>query len=143
MILGMPPTRSVDEPISTTSPEYRAVSVRLRRARHHTCAALRIATEVSAAAILVDTVPPIALLLADRGEAARAVELYALALRYPGIANSRFCDDVAGRHIATTAETLPPDVVAAAQERGRARDLEATVRELLAELEDQQGSGAR
>jgi hypothetical protein len=29
---------------------------------------------------------------------------------------------------------LPPDVVAAAQERGRARDLEATVAELLVEL---------
>jgi hypothetical protein len=32
------------------------------------------------------------------------------------------------------AATLPPEVIAAAQERDRARDLEATVAELLAEL---------
>lgn len=37
----------------------------------------------------------------------------------------------------TVAATLPPDVVAAAQERGRARDLDATVAELLVELENQ------
>jgi len=33
------------------------------------------------------------------------------------------------------AATLPPEVVKAARERGRTRDLEATVKELLAELE--------
>jgi hypothetical protein len=33
------------------------------------------------------------------------------------------------------AEELPPDVVAAARERGRARDLAATVEELWGELE--------
>jgi hypothetical protein len=32
---------------------------------------------------------------------------------------------VVGRHIAAVAASLPPEVVAAAQERGRARDLEA------------------
>ena len=64
----------------------------------------------------------------------QAVELYALASRYPFVANSRWFEDVAGRHIAAVAATLPPDVVTAAQERGRARDLEATVAELLVEL---------
>jgi hypothetical protein len=33
-------------------------------------------------------------------------------------------------------ELLPPDVVAAAQERGRARDLWATAEELLQELSE-------
>jgi hypothetical protein len=42
--------------------------------------------------------------------------------------------NVAGRHIAAAAAALPPDVVAAAQERGRAGDLWATVQELLAQL---------
>ena len=37
--------------------------------------------------------------------------------------------------IPAVAETLPPDVVAAAQERGRAQDLETVVAELLIELE--------
>jgi hypothetical protein len=62
------------------------------------------------------------------------VQFYALASRYPLVANSCLSEDVAGRHIAAVAATLPPDVVAAAQERGRARDLEATVEELLVEL---------
>jgi hypothetical protein len=46
--------------------------------------------------------------------------------------NSRWFEDVAGRRIAAAAETLPPEVVAVAQERGQARDTAATVAELLA-----------
>jgi tetratricopeptide (TPR) repeat protein len=83
------------------------------------------------------TLSAMALLLADQGEKERAVELYALASRYPFVANSRWFEDVAGQHIAAIAATLPPEVVTAAQERGRARDLDATVAELLAELEEQ------
>jgi hypothetical protein len=51
------------------------------------------------------------------------------------VANSRWYEDVAGNSIAAAAATLPPKVVAAARERGRARDLEATARELLDELQ--------
>ena len=82
--------------------------------------------------------PGIALLLADRGEVKRAVEICALASRYLLVANSRWFEDVAGKHIAAAAAAMPPEVVAAAQERGRARDLDATVAELLVELEGQQ-----
>jgi hypothetical protein len=74
------------------------------------------------------------LLLADRGQAERAVELYALASRYPIVANSRWFEDVAGRHLAAVAAALPAEVCQAAQARGWARDLWATARELLAEL---------
>ena len=81
--------------------------------------------------------PAVALLLADLSEKKRAVELYALASRYPLVANSRWVEDVAGRHIAAAAATLPPKVAAAAQARGRARDLDATVKELLAKLEEE------
>jgi hypothetical protein len=35
---------------------------------------------------------------------------YRLASRYPFVANSRWFEDVAGKHIAATAETLPPEV---------------------------------
>jgi hypothetical protein len=79
--------------------------------------------------------PATALLLADQGEKEWAVELYALASRYPIVANSKWYEDIVGKHIEAIAATLPPDVVAAAQERGRARDLDATVAELLVELE--------
>ena len=69
------------------------------------------------------------------GERERAVEVYALASRHPFVANSRWFYDVFGRHIEALAATLPPEVAEAARERGRARDLEATVKELLVELE--------
>lgn len=81
------------------------------------------------------TLPAAALLLADLGEHERAVEIYALASRYPFVANSRWFELVFGRHIEAVADTLSPEVVAAARERGRARDLYATAKELVAELE--------
>jgi hypothetical protein len=83
---------------------------------------------------LVGALPLAVLLSADQSEIERAVELYALAPRHPYVANSHWFEDVAGRHIAAVAERLPPEVVAAAQERGKARDLWATAGELLAEL---------
>jgi len=64
-----------------------------------------------------------------------AVELYALAARYPCVANSRWFEDVFGRQIDALAETLPAEAVEAARKRGRARDMWETAKELLAELE--------
>jgi hypothetical protein len=64
----------------------------------------------------------------------RAVELYALAESQPFVANSQLFEDIAGKHVAATAATLPADVVEAAQTRGRARDWWETAEELLAEL---------
>jgi len=106
----------------------------LPEAGQHLYEALRTAAPFSEFRTLMYALLAIALLLADRCQKERAVELYALASRYPYVANSRWFEDIAGRHIAAVAATLPPDVVAAAQERGKARDLEATVAELLAEL---------
>jgi predicted ATPase len=83
---------------------------------------------------LMVTLAGIALLLAEEGEAERAIELYALASRHPFVANSRWFEEVIGRHIAAAAATVPPQVAAMAQERGRSRDLAATVGELLTEL---------
>ena len=75
--------------------------------------------------------PAVALLLADGGQTERALELYALASDSPFVAHSRWFQDVAGRHIAAAAQTLPPEIAAAAQQRGRARDLWATATDLL------------
>jgi hypothetical protein len=74
-----------------------------------------------------------ALLLANQGKKEQAVELYALLSCYPYVANSPWFEDVTGRHIAAVAATLPPEVVAAAQERGRAGDLWTTAAKLLVE----------
>ena len=84
--------------------------------------------------MLPRALPVVALLLSGEGDIERAVELYALASRYPHVANSRWYEDVAEVHITTAAAGLPPEVVTAAQERGRARDLDATAQELLVEL---------
>jgi hypothetical protein len=54
------------------------------------------------------------------------------------VGKSQYREDIAERHIAALSATLPPDVVAAAQERGWARDLWTTVEELLAELGEEQ-----
>ena len=96
--------------------------------------ALRFAAETKAVLSILYALPAAALLLAHDGEIEHAVELYALASRYPFVAHSRWFEDVAGRHIVAAAQALPPDAVAAAQERGRARDLWDTVEELLTEF---------
>jgi hypothetical protein len=90
--------------------------------------------EIRSSLHVLTVLPMAALFLADQGEVERAVEIYALASRYPFVANSRWFEDVAGQHIAAAARALPPDIVASAQDRGRARDLWATVEELAAEL---------
>ena len=105
------------------------------RAQGHLFEALRTAAEIRQVWTVVDALPTVALILSDQGEVERAVELYALAARYPYVANSRWFEDVAGKRIAAVAATLPLEVVAAAQERGKAHDLWATAEELLAELE--------
>ena len=79
--------------------------------------------------------PAAALFLVDQDKAERAIEIDALTSRYPHVANSRWFEDVAGRHIAAAAAAVSNKIVEAAQERGRARDLEVTAQELLAELE--------
>jgi tetratricopeptide (TPR) repeat protein len=108
-------------------------------ARQHLAEALRLGTRIGAARDAPPTtmcvLPVTALLLADRGEHERAVELYALAASHPYVANSRWFEQVYGRHIAAIAARLPPEVAEAARERGRAGDLEATAAELLAELD--------
>jgi len=103
-------------------------------ALQHALATLQTGVELHAFFPLVFGLPLAALLLADEGRTEQAVEVHALASRYPFVANSRWFEDIAGREIAAAAAVLPPDVAAAARRRGRARDLWATTEELLAEL---------
>lgn len=76
----------------------------------------------------------VARLLIDEGNVERAVELYALASRYPFVAESRWFEAVSGRTMTAAAATLPAQEVTAARERGLGRELRATVELLLAEL---------
>ncbi|MDF1512997.1 MAG: hypothetical protein P1S60_04220 [Anaerolineae bacterium] len=84
--------------------------------------------------------PAISLHLSALGQMEYAIEIYTLALTFPFIANSRWFYDVAGRRIEKAAESLPPDVVAAAKARGRELDLWETAKELLVELGSEESS---
>jgi tetratricopeptide (TPR) repeat protein len=108
----------------------------ISQAQQHLFEALRTSTEIRFCLTTMFALSTAALIRQDQGRKEQAVELYALASRYPLVGNSRWFEDVAGKHIAAVAAALPLEVVAAAQERGRTRDLEATVAELLAELEE-------
>jgi tetratricopeptide (TPR) repeat protein len=70
-------------------------------------------------------------LSARQGQAEMALELYALAMRHPSVANSRLYDDIAGRYIRQGTTHLPPDTYQAAWQRGQARDLWQTAEALL------------
>ena len=109
----------------------------LPAATEHLCEALSIASDLEYRLPHLFALPAAALLYLDDGQVERAVELYALACCEPFVANSRWFEDVAGRQIAAAAARLPPPVVAAAQARGRARDIRATVADLLVELSRQ------
>ena len=109
----------------------------LPQARQHLSEALRVAGHVhdhETFLFQMIVVLAMALLLADEGQTERAAELYALASRYPLMANSRLVEDLAGRQMAAVATRLPADAAAAAETRGRACDLEAALAELAAEL---------
>jgi hypothetical protein len=81
--------------------------------------ALRIGTELGAFFPFLMALPGIAHLLAAQGQVTRAVELYVLlASLHPGVADLRWFEDVAGRHVAAAAASLPPEAVEAAQARG-------------------------
>jgi predicted ATPase len=114
---------------------YAALKLDRRRpARERLHQALRFASDTRAVLSVLYALPGVALLLAGEGQVEQAVELYALASRYPFVAHSRWFEDVAGVYIARAASALPPDAVAAAQERGRSRDLWAAVEELWNEM---------
>jgi tetratricopeptide (TPR) repeat protein len=106
-------------------------------AKRHLAEALQTATEIGAFLPLLFALPLASLLLADQEEPERAVELYALAGRYPFVANSCWMEEMFGRQISAVVATLPPDAGAIAQKRGQSRDLWLTAAEILADC----GSG--
>jgi tetratricopeptide (TPR) repeat protein len=107
----------------------------LGKARRHFRASLRIVAETGHVLPRRFALTGMARLFAEQGQAERAVELYALAACDPLVAKAQSFEDIAGRHVREAAGALPADVVAAARARGRGRDPQATVRELLEELE--------
>lgn len=61
----------------------------------------------------------------------QAVEIYALAARYPSVSKSAFIEGVTGAYIRATTADLPAEVLQAAQERGQKGDLFTAVPALI------------
>jgi predicted ATPase len=101
-----------------------------RRYHHQSLAEL---TRIGLPYIIPVNLVGIAALLAAEGEKERALELLALVLHHP-ISWRWTKHHRATPLIAELEAELPSDVVAAAWARGRARDLDATVAELLVDL---------
>ena len=96
--------------------------------------ALRFALEVRAVPQILIGLVGIATLLAssERPDLERSAELLAFFLSHP--ASYKTTQDKAKRGLAELASDLPPEVMAAAQERGKASELERVVAEVLAEM---------
>jgi predicted ATPase/DNA-binding SARP family transcriptional activator len=103
-------------------------------ARQCVVQALEIGVELGAFMPVMYGLPVAALLLADQGAVARAVEVYACASRYGFVANSRWFEDVAGQPLRTMAASLPAEAVESAEEQGRSQDWDVMAAELLGEL---------
>jgi tetratricopeptide (TPR) repeat protein len=101
-------------------------------ARKHLHRSLELAVAAQRPSRHLLTFVGVARVLAKQGDEERALELLALVM------NHRFswqmAKDQATPLIAELEAELPPEVVASAKARGRARDLDATVAELLVEL---------
>jgi predicted ATPase len=105
----------------------------LRKARECFLQAAETAMKVGVAPLALLTLVGTAQLLAAEGEGERGAELLALVLHHP--ASWQWAKDRASPLIAQQEAELPPDAWAAAWERGQARGLEATVAELLPEVQ--------
>jgi hypothetical protein len=104
----------------------------------HICETLQIGMDIRGVFPVLYVLFAAALLLIEHGYVEKALEIAALAKRYPFVANSCWFEDVAGREIDAVAKTLPPEVVAAAQERGMKRDIWQTATELLEVFNEEQ-----
>jgi tetratricopeptide (TPR) repeat protein len=104
---------------------------------------LDLACKIEVLDALVAGVPALALLRARRRRPEQAVELYEVALTHPRVRTSKWFQDLVGSLIADAAAELPPERVAAAQERGRRRDLQSAALEFVAAHRESRPSGDR
>jgi tetratricopeptide (TPR) repeat protein len=107
-----------------------------KEARKYLVRTLRYALDRGSTMAVVEVLPPAALLLLDQDEEF-AIEVYELALTFPYVASSQWHEDVVGTPVARACAGLPESAVTAARARGRAREVDATLRELLARWEEQ------
>jgi len=105
----------------------------LERSRQYLPQALEDTTKSGMRPTALSALVGLAHLSAEEGDPDQAVELLALAFHHP--ASAQVMKDRAQDLLTRLESELPPEAFAEAMERGRARDLEATVQGLLSELE--------
>lgn len=71
---------------------------------------------------------------AEQGDLERAIDLYALAIRYPYLGNSRYWWDVAGKRIHELTAGILSEAREAAVQHGKTRDLDEAFDEIRAEI---------
>ncbi|MBN2394550.1 MAG: hypothetical protein JXR84_27715 [Anaerolineae bacterium] len=81
--------------------------------------------------VRITTLTIMVLVCLDTGMYEKAIELYAFAHIFPMLANISWLDNIMREPLVNATASMPPKVVAAAQTRGRKRDLQATIEELL------------
>ncbi len=89
------------------------------------------------------SVASIALLLGERGQNARAVELYNLAKTDPLVNISHWFEDIVENPIVTMTATLPSSIIKTAQIQGQMLDRWQTAKSLLQELDENSLETAR
>jgi tetratricopeptide (TPR) repeat protein len=109
---------------------------RSKEAKRQIQQALQTATSNRRQVNLMYALAGAALLLAKSGEVERALELYALASRYPFVDNSRWFEDVVGKEITAEGQSLPAQLRDEARERGRQLNLWRTANALLGDLKE-------
>ena len=103
-------------------------------ARRQALEALSIGVERSDYLSTLDSLATIAVLLADEGDIARAIELYGIVRRALVRKNHRFLADVVGSVIIDAAGSLPPAEVEAIRSNAQSLNLWTEARILLDEL---------
>lgn len=111
----------------------------LQEATHYLYQALEVAVAFDQPSRLLYALVGVAMLFSAQAAKERAVELLALVLCHR--ASWQLIKDHAALFYAELKAELPPDVFAAAESRGRTRDLDQTVSALIVELEEKMAHG--
>ena len=104
------------------------------QACQHLSEALEINCKTHGMFSAIICLPASAVALARMGKVEKAIEVQAMMLRHPAVANAPWYEDTCWQHVVAAATILSPEVVQAARERGQQRDLFATVEELLKDI---------
>ena len=113
---------------------------KIDQARQHLCEALEIHRKTRGMFSAIICLPACAVLLARMGEVEKALEVQAMMLRYPAVANAPWYWDTCWQQINVVAQNLSQAEIQAACEHGQRFDLFTTGERLLCELSSQSRS---